>query len=250
MLLQGTFTKVQTPTTALFLGNRGSGKTVAMKLEVLRGVPQGMEFVVVDPKGEYVGLAERMGGHVLESVEDHSTVDLEGPIAVLNLKGCRIGEKRYYTTNLLAGLLNLALDQPRPRVLVIDECMPLIRDEGLAGLLTHAIRDGARHNLSIMVSTGKVSEFLSERPKTRNRAHQGLPSLSYTLVSAAKTIVMFRQDSPALRWLAGGTNTPREWTEWLRSCSPGEGLALVEDDIWQTRVIVAEEEQEFIICRR
>jgi type IV secretory pathway VirB4 component len=51
---------------SVVLARSGSGKSYLVKLEVLRNLYQGVQIAVVDPEDEYVRLAERVGGTVVQ----------------------------------------------------------------------------------------------------------------------------------------------------------------------------------------
>lgn len=51
---------------SIILARSGSGKSYLTKLEVLRNLYQGVHVAVVDPEDEYVRLAERVGGTVIQ----------------------------------------------------------------------------------------------------------------------------------------------------------------------------------------
>jgi hypothetical protein len=51
---------------SVVLARSGAGKSYLMKLDVLRNLYQGVQVAVVDPEDEYVRLAQRVGGTVVQ----------------------------------------------------------------------------------------------------------------------------------------------------------------------------------------
>ena len=49
---------------AVVLAQSGAGKSYAVKVEILRTVLRGIDVCVLDPEGEYLALAQTVGGHV------------------------------------------------------------------------------------------------------------------------------------------------------------------------------------------
>jgi type IV secretory pathway VirB4 component len=70
---------------SVVLARSGAGKSYLVKLEVLRNLYQGVQVAVVDPEGEYIRLASRVGGTV---------VDLGAPGVRLNPFDLPAGDRR------------------------------------------------------------------------------------------------------------------------------------------------------------
>ena len=57
---------------AVVLAQSGAGKSFAVKVEILRALLRGIDVCVIDPEGEYLALAQLVGGHV-ESIGPSSS---------------------------------------------------------------------------------------------------------------------------------------------------------------------------------
>ncbi len=70
---------------AVVFGKSGSGKSFAIKLEVLRSLLFGTEVIVIDPENEYYPLAEAVGGDIIDfSIHGEASInpfDLSGVAA-------------------------------------------------------------------------------------------------------------------------------------------------------------------------
>ena len=98
---------------AVVFAKSGSGKSYAVKLEILRSLMLGTEVIVIDPENEYKHLAETVGGSFLNvSLNSHTRINpfdlpkgLEGESPADVLRGGVID---------LLGLMNLMLGKLNP----------------------------------------------------------------------------------------------------------------------------------------
>ena len=120
----------------LYLGSTGSGKSFAAKRELLNVfLTTNDRIIIVDPMGEYVPLARRMGGQIIEIAPD-SPNHLNPMDIQLNLNG---GDSPLsMKADFLLSLCELVLGgkeglQPIERT-VIDRCVRLVYREMALGL--------------------------------------------------------------------------------------------------------------------
>jgi type IV secretory pathway VirB4 component len=140
---------------SLVLGSSGSGKSFFAKCDLLRELYQGTHATVIDPDGEYVALAEAVGGVVLE----------------LGKPGARINP----------------LDLPDPATAAPDTLARKAFDvhalvEVLAG--AEAVRAG-RTALDQAVDAAYAQAGVTENPRTWNRQAPGLAAVRMLLAKSA-----------------------------------------------------------------
>ena len=72
----------------IILGSSGGGKSFFVKLYIIRNLLRGMKTFIIDPQGEYVDLAEKYKGQIVELSRESDTI-----INPLDLMGKDFGDK-------------------------------------------------------------------------------------------------------------------------------------------------------------
>lgn len=149
----------------LIVGASGAGKSYAARAELRRWLARGAEAMVIDPEGEFVGLAESLGGTVVTGGAD--------PVAVATSGELPEDAGTQLLCSAIAALLGAELSAAE--VALLDTALARLRDGGtgtLAGLAeeaAHLSRLAAFRSLDLAArlapaATGRLAGWFDRVP--------------------------------------------------------------------------------------
>lgn len=122
------------------------------------------------------------GGRDLLSAQTHSsTHEAQGPLC-FDLSQLPDHLRKAATVLCLHHVWQQAVADPQPRILIIDECLPLLEDEATAETLTGIIKRARKRLLGIMAMTRHAEDFLNPDKPTGRTGQRLLQNSGTTLV--------------------------------------------------------------------
>ena len=215
----GNFSPVEGSSNLALLGVSGSGKSFCAKVGALRAVTSGIPVHIVDPEGEYAGIARSSGGITLLP-EDEPPPE-EASITVFDLHRTRFSEKPAAAIHCLQQVLGLAEQDPRPRVLVVEEFYQLQEDGETRTQLSHMVQQSRRHRLGMALISQDVDRLLQQETGTL-----GLTPDSMDLMANCSRIALFHQEERNINGLGEALLLDQAQRAWLSTCLRGEALLL------------------------
>jgi type IV secretory pathway VirB4 component len=116
---------------------------------------------------------------------------------------------------------SLSSQDPRPRVLAVDEAWALLQHPEGAAFLSGVAKRARKHRLGVVTITQDVQDFLEGQSDRAIAGHSGR-----TLVQNSAFKLLLRQDASAIPLVEQAFNLTRGEREWLLTCGRGEGLLI------------------------
>ena len=140
---------------SVVLGASGGGKSYFAKLDVARELMRGTRVVVVDPEGEYTGLAESLGGVLAAPGQEPGDV----PLSVYSLAEVPEHARSGALASILESVWRLAQPGDRRRMVLIDEAWRSMKDPEAAGLLYLLAKSARKHALALSLVTQDAEDL-------------------------------------------------------------------------------------------
>ena len=170
----------------------------------------------------------------------------EAPVTSFNLKNLSSRLKPVATSICAEVVWGLAVTDPRPRLLVVDECWTVLSTPAGAESLLTIVKRARKYELGLMTITQDVQDFLAESqgvgPIT---GHAGLSLLQNSAMKLA-----FQQDSAALPQVVKALGLNSDVAEFLMGSLRGQGVLIGEHgDCYPLEIVSTPEEQEILLDR-
>ncbi|WP_414901876.1 helicase HerA domain-containing protein [Sphingomonas flavalba] len=208
-------------TRLLVQGNSGSGKSHLLR-RLLEASAEWVQHVVIDPEGDFVGLADRYGHMVVEAA-DYSEAEVAGIAArvrehrvsvVLNLEGLDVDAQ----LRCAGTFLNRLFDAPRghwyPVLVVVDEAQlfapAAAGDVGedarkaALGAMTNLMCRGRKRGLAGVIATQRLAKLAKNVAAEASNFLMGRTFLDIDMARAADLLGMERRQAEQIRDLERG----------------------------------------------
>ena len=137
-----------------------------------------------------------------------------------------------------------AAQDPRPRLLVVDEVWSIMQHPEGAAFLVSMAKRARKHRLGLQFITQDVQDLLSEDSSRTITGHSGR-----ALLQNAAFKLLLQQDAAAISTVGEAFDLPVELQRWLLSCPRGDGLLLARGNRFPVRIEATPEETEVIEWR-
>ncbi len=145
-----------------------------------------------------------------------------------------------FDLHLLERELRPAAQDPRPRLLVVDEVWSIMQHPEGAAFMVSMAKRARKHRLGLQFITQDVQDLLSEDSSRAITGHSGR-----ALQNAAFKLLL-QQDAAAISTVGEAFDLPVELQRWLLSCPRGDGLLLARGNRFPVRIEATPEETEVI----
>ena len=173
----------------------------------------------------------------------------EAPVTSFNLKNLSSALKPVATSICAEVVWGMAVSEPRPRRLVVDECWTVLATPSGAEALINIVKRARKYQLGLLTITQDVQDFLSDNPAVGGiTGHAGRSLLQNSAMKLALS-----QDPAALPQVVEALGLNADEGDFLAGCLRGQGLlindlgssfpvdivstgpeaALVTDDAWR-----------------
>ena len=160
--------------------------------------------------------------YLMSSSEEGVSNDLmtnELPVTTFNLRNLSPALKPVATSVCAEVVWGLATTQPKPRIMVVDECWTVLATpQGAEALLTIAKR-ARKYRLALIAITQDVQDLLAEDKEGGMQGHAGLSLLQ----NAADKFVL-AQDDNVIDQVCDVLGLTPQSSEYLRTVGRGQGL--------------------------
>lgn len=207
-------------TRLLVQGNSGSGKSHLLRRLLERSAPH-VQQLVIDPEGDFVGLAERFNHVVIEA--DRSPADLECVAsrvrqhrvsAVLNLENLEAEMQMRAAAIFLNALFDAPRDHWFPMLVVVDEAQlfapaasgDVAEDARKASLaaMTNLMCRGRKRGLAGVIATQRLAKLAKNVAAEATNFLMGRTFLDIDMARAADLLGLERRQAEVFRDLARG----------------------------------------------
>ena len=137
-----------------------------------------------------------------------------------------------------------AAQDPRPRLLVVDEVWSIMQHPEGAAFMVSMAKRARKHHLGLQFITQDVQDLLSEDSSRTITGHSGR-----ALLQNAAFKLLLQQDAAAISTVGEAFDLPVELQRWLLSCPRGDGLLLARGNRFPVRIEATPEETEVIEWR-
>ena len=137
-----------------------------------------------------------------------------------------------------------AAQDPKPRVLVVDEVWSIMQHPEGAAFMVSMAKRARKHRLGLRFITQDVQDLLSEDTSRAITGHSGR-----ALLQNAAFKLLLQQDSAAVGAVGDAFDLPPELQRWLVSCPRGDGLLIAKGNRFPIRIEATPEEQQVIEWR-
>ena len=134
-----------------------------------------------------------------------------------------------------------AAQDPRPRLLVVDEVWSIMQHPEGAAFMVSMAKRARKHRLGLQFITQDVQDLLSEDSSRTITGHSGR-----ALLQNAAFKLLLQQDAAAISTVGEAFDLPVELQRWLLSCPRGDGLLLAKGNRFPIRIEATPEETEVI----
>ncbi len=193
----------------LVIGKKRMGKSYFLKILARGMARRGVEVTIIEQRRppEYAVLAVEPNVHIV-NIEEMATDD-DAPDAAI---AKRAGYLRDFTT----GYWNACRDDPKPRMLIIDEAWALLQHAQSSGWIGEVARTCGHFGLSFWLASQQVREFLDT---------------GEAVLDNTEIVVCLKQMDNDLDRLAHSIGMPHPARAWLRTAVRGQVLIKV-GDMW------------------
>ena len=170
----------------------------------------------------------------------------EAPVTAFNLRNLPPRLKAVATAVCTEVVWGLAISDPRPRLLIVDECWTVLATRSGAEALLTVAKRARKYRLGLMAITQDVQDFLAE--DTSAGAIQGHAGKSLLQNSAMK--LLLQQDPAALPLVVSALGLTDDAAAFLASSLRGQGLLVGErGDCYPLDILSTEEERSVLLDR-
>ena len=165
----------------------------------------------------------------------------ELPITVFNLRLLEPELRPAATLVCAEAVWAMATQDPRPRVLVVDEVWSIMQHPEGASFLVSLAKRARKHHLGLISITQDVQDFLGEDTSRPITGHSGRVLLQN---SAFK--LLLQQDAAALRAVQDSFDLSPSDVQWLLSSPRGDGMLIARGGHFPVRILATPEEHRLI----
>ena len=137
-----------------------------------------------------------------------------------------------------------AAQDPKPRVLVVDEVWSIMQHSEGAAFLISVAKRARKHKLGLLTITQDVQDLLSEDSSRAITGHSGR-----ALLQNAAFKLLLQQDAAAIEAVGDAFDLPVDLKRWLVSCPRGDGLLIARGGRYPFRIEATAEEAKIIEWR-
>ena len=207
-------------TRLLVQGNSGSGKSHLLRRLLEQSAPH-VQQAVIDPEGDFIGLAERFG-HVVVDAE-RTPGDIERIAArirrhrasvVFNLEGLDVDAQMRCAGAFLSGLFDADRAHWFPMLVVVDEAQlfaPVVAGEfseearrASLGAMTNLMCRGRKRGLAGVIATQRLAKLAKNVAAEASNFLMGRTFLDIDMARAADLLGMERRQAESFRDLDPG----------------------------------------------
>ena len=172
-----------------------------------------------------------------------SLLENEAPVTSFNLKNLSSSLKPVATSICSEVVWGLAVTNPRPRILVVDECWTVLATPSGAEALITIVKRARKYQLGLMTITQDVQDFLSEAPGLGVIAsHAGR-----SLLQNSATKLALSQDPAALPQVVDALGLSDDVGNFLAGALRGQGVLVSETGTCFPIEIVATDEEKLLV---
>ena len=170
----------------------------------------------------------------------------EKPVTSFNLKNLPSRLKPVATSICAEVVWGLAVTDPRPRILVVDECWTVLSTPSGAEALLTIVKRARKYQLGLTTITQDIQDFLAEDSGAGLIAgHAGRALLQNSAMKLA-----LQQDPAALHLVAGALGLSEDATGFLAGCMRGQGLLVGPyGDCYPIDIVSTAEERDVVLDR-
>ena len=170
----------------------------------------------------------------------------EVPVTSFNLKNLSSRLKPVATSICAEVVWGLAVTNPRPRLLVVDECWTVLSTPSGAESLLTIVKRARKYQLGLMTITQDVQDFLAENQGAGLiTGHAGRSLLQNSAMKLA-----FQQDPAALPQVTEALGLNSDVSEFLSASLRGQGVLVGErGDCYPLEIVSTPEEREILLDR-
>ena len=174
---------------------------------------------------------------------DNDLLADEAPVTSFNLKNLSNRLKPVATSVCAEVVWGLAVTDPRPRILIVDECWTVLSTPSGAEALLTIVKRARKYRLGLMAVTQDVQDFLSENHGIGAIAgHAGRSLLQNSALKLA-----LQQDQAALPQVVDALGLNGDMADFLEKSLRGQGLLVGEHgDCYPMGIFATPEESELI----
>ena len=137
-----------------------------------------------------------------------------------------------------------AAQDPKPRLLVVDEVWSIMQHPEGAAFMVSMAKRARKHRLGLQFITQDVQDLLSEDTSRTITGHSGR-----ALLQNAAFKLLLQQDAAAISTVGDAFDLLQDLQRWLLSCPRGDGLLLAKGHRFPIRIEATPEETEVIEWR-
>ena len=173
-------------------------------------------------------------------------LDQEAPVTSFNLKNLPSRMKPVATSVCAEVVWGLAVTNPRPRILIVDECWTVLATPSGAEALLTIVKRARKYQLGLMAITQDVQDFLAENANAGLiTGHAGKSLLQNSALKLA-----FQQDAAALPLVASALGLNDDVTGFLSASMRGQGVLVGErGDCYPVEIVSTPEERTVVMDR-
>ena len=177
---------------------------------------------------------------------DSDLLSNEAPITTFNLKNLPNRLKPVATSVCAEVVWGLAVTDPRPRILIVDECWTVLSTPSGAEALLTIVKRARKYRLGLITITQDVQDFLAENAAMGAIAgHAGRSLLQNSALKLA-----LQQDQAALGLVVDALGLNGDMADFLEKSLRGQGLLVGEQgDCYPVGIFATPEESELIESR-
>ena len=176
----------------------------------------------------------------------HNLLENESPVTSFNLKSLPNSLKPVATSVCSEVVWALAVSDPKPRLLVVDECWTVLSTPSGAEALITIVKRARKYYLGLVTITQDVQDFLAEDATGGVIAgHAGRSLLQNSALKLA-----FQQDPAALPLVGNALALSDDVIATLNAASRGQGVLVGErGDTYPIEIISTQEERDLLLDR-
>ena len=185
-------------------------------------------------------------GRFLMSGDARDLLEHEAPVTSFNLKNLPSRMKPVATSVCAEVVWGLAVTNPRPRILIVDECWTVLATPSGAEALLTIVKRARKYQLGLMTITQDVQDFLAENASAGLIAgHAGKSLLQNSALKLA-----FQQDAAALPQVCEALALNADVAGFLAASLRGQGVLVGErGDCYPIEIVSTPEERTVLLDR-
>ena len=185
-------------------------------------------------------------GRYLMSGDARDLLEHEAPVTSFNLKNLPSRMKPVATSVCAEVVWGLAVTNPRPRILIVDECWTVLATPSGAEALLTIVKRARKYQLGLMTITQDVQDFLAENASAGLiTGHAGKSLLQNSALKLA-----FQQDAAALPQVCEALGLNSDVAGFLAASMRGQGVLVGErGDCYPIEIVSTPEERTVLLDR-